>query len=686
MAGKRGVPNRYPDYPNHYPNKPAIAHQQGSQSGQHCDGARQVYPHAGHGSSHTDTSITDTSIIYPYSHDPHVNNSPMPPDDEPPRRTGGWFARWAFWMTFAIALLGGMTGFSMALLYKLPNLPNCPSIFWPTASASLRLYCAELAAKKNTTDDLLQAIRLMDGLPDDHPLRDEANQMIDGWSLDILALADQEFQQGNLEKAIEIAEQIPVKGTAYSKVDERIENWQETWAQAERIYQEAVSALQSDDLRKAFSSAVKLLDVGNDYWATAKYDELNQLIETSRTDSNLLAEARSLAQQRSLGKLLDAIALVEDIDEDSFLYPVARRLIVELWDDMLDLGKAALDSGNVDDVLRIADRLPPGAEYQAQADDLRTLALAVTQAQRGTVADLESAMVQANDMPPSRPLYSQAQQLARRWRIEIQDVQRLALALQLAAPGTVDAYREAIAEAEMIPASNPRGTEAKSLISGWYDDIYTIEDRPYLERAEEIARRGDIFSLQAAILEAQRVGEGRPLSGEASRLVQTWTRRVERIQDQPILAEANQFARSGNLQQAIATAQQIESGRALYEEAQTSIQEWQSQIIQTAQRQQGANQIRLAVDRATVGTPSALASAIQVANQVDAGNPSRAEADRMINQWSEMLLQIAQQEAARDLERAIAVAELIPPQTTAFAPAQLQLREWRSRLGGQPIQ
>ncbi len=74
-----------------------------------------------------------------------------------------------------------------------------------------------------------------------------------------------------------------------------------------------------------------------------------------------------------------------------------------------------------------------------------------------------------------------------------------------------------------------------------------------------------------------------------------------------------------------------------------------------------------------------------MANQVDVNSPNRPDADRMINQWSETLLQIAQREAATDLSRAIAVAELIPPQTTAFAPAQLQLRDWRSQLGGSGV-
>ncbi|MEL6319526.1 MAG: chromosome segregation ATPase [Cyanobacteria bacterium J06626_14] len=592
-----------------------------------------------------------------------------------------FYKHWAFWMAMIIAVSGGVTGFSLALLYKLPSLPNCPNIFWPTASASLRLYCAELAAKKNTTEDLLVAIQLMDGLPQDHPLRVEADQLIDDWSFNILDLADRVFQEGDLEGAMAIAEKIPNKGPAYSEVNQRIDSWRSAWARAERIYQETISAVEADDLRKAFSSAVKLLNVGNEYWATTKYDELNEIIETTRVDSQTLAEARGLARQQSIAGLLDAIDLLEGIEEDSFLYDQARRLIVSLWDDMLSLGQAALDSGDVDDVIKIANRLPPGTEYQAQADDLRSLAVAVTQAQRGTVADLESAMLQVSDFPATRPLYYKAQDLALRWRLEIQDVQRLSTARRLAAPGTPDAYREAIAEAERIPTTNPRSDEARSAIDGWWSEIYAIEDQPYLDRAEQIARGGDILSLQAAIAEARRIGNGRPLSAEANQRIQSWTRRIQRIQDQPILSEANQFAQSGNLPQAIATAQQISSGRALYDEAQTSIQEWQSLIDQRVQQQRGTNQLRRAIDQASLGTPSSLVSAIQIANQVDATSPVRSQADRLTNQWSETLLQIAQREASVSIERAIAVAELVPPQTTAFAPAQLQLREWRSSLG-----
>jgi hypothetical protein len=584
-------------------------------------------------------------------------------------------------MTLIIAVSGGVTGFSIALLYKLPNLPNCPNIFWPTASASLRIYCAELAAKKNTPSDLLSAIQLMNGLPDDHPLRGEADEMIRRWTLDILILADEVFQQGDLEEAIAITNQLPPQVSASTEVGQRIDQWRSIWARAERIYQESISAVESDDLRKAFSSAVELLNVGNQYWATEKYDELNQIIESARTDSQKIAEANALARRRTVDDLLKAIDLLDAIKEDSFLYQQARRLTVTFWDDMLALGNAALDSGKVDDVMKIANRLPPGTEYQAQADDLRSLAIAVSQAQRGTVPDLESAIVQVSDFPATRPLYSKAQELARRWQLEVQDVERLTIARRLASPGTPESYREAIAEASQIPRNNPRGDEAQALVERWWDEIHTVEDRPYLNRAEQIARRGDIVSLQAAIAEARRISSDRPLHAEASQLIQEWNQRIQRIQDRPILSEANQFARIGNFDQAIRTAQQISSDRALYDEAQALIQDWRSSLDQRTQSQQGAILIQRAMDQATIATPSALVSAIQTVNQISDTSPSRPQADRLMNQWSTLLLQIAQREASTSLERAIAVAELIPPQTTAFAPAQLQLRDWRSSLG-----
>ena len=65
----------------------------------------------------------------------------------------------------------------------------------------------KLAASKDTVNDLLQAIALVKQLPQNHPLHEEIDRFIEEWSRDILKLADQSFQTGNLEEAIATAEE-----------------------------------------------------------------------------------------------------------------------------------------------------------------------------------------------------------------------------------------------------------------------------------------------------------------------------------------------------------------------------------------------------------------------------------------------------------------------------------------------
>ncbi|MFM6255829.1 MAG: chromosome segregation ATPase, partial [Dolichospermum sp.] len=89
-----------------------------------------------------------------------------------------------------LTLIPGTVGFlAISMLFKLPSAPNCPQIFWPLASASVRVHCARLAASKQTVNDLLQAIALVKQLPENHPLREEINRFLEQWSRDILQLA-----------------------------------------------------------------------------------------------------------------------------------------------------------------------------------------------------------------------------------------------------------------------------------------------------------------------------------------------------------------------------------------------------------------------------------------------------------------------------------------------------------------
>src|SRR5919199_1230682 len=168
---------------------------------------------------------------------------------------------WQFWAVLILLFSSGIGFTAVALLLKLPAVPNCPATFWPTASASMRLYCAQLAANKQTAENLLQAIALVQDLPPDHPLRPEINRNIEQWSQDILKIGDDKFQAGQLSEAIKIAKRIPAGVSAQKLVEKRIEHWQAIWSEAQKIYDATEEQLRQSNWTQAFREAVKLTSV-----------------------------------------------------------------------------------------------------------------------------------------------------------------------------------------------------------------------------------------------------------------------------------------------------------------------------------------------------------------------------------------------------------------------------------------
>jgi hypothetical protein len=116
---------------------------------------------------------------------------------------------WRFFTIAGLSVTGTLTFFSVAFLLKLPAMPNCPSVFWPLASASLRIHCAEIAASKQNVNDLLEAIKLLNTLPPDHPLHSEASRLIEIWATDIMELAEKDYQSGKIKEAVNAVRQIP---------------------------------------------------------------------------------------------------------------------------------------------------------------------------------------------------------------------------------------------------------------------------------------------------------------------------------------------------------------------------------------------------------------------------------------------------------------------------------------------
>jgi hypothetical protein len=585
-----------------------------------------------------------------------------------------WMKSWVLWSVI-LTLIPGSTAFlAVSMLLKLPSAPNCPEIFWPLASASVRLHCAQLAASKQTVSDLLQAIALVKELPSNHPLRTQIDGLLEDWSRDILQLADESFQAGNLEEAIATARQVPEDLKAHELVDEQISKWQRIWTRAEKIYQDAENELRQRNWQSAFMLTAKLLRVNNKYWSSTKYDQLNRIIVTAREDGDKLYKAENLARSGSVENVLKAMKIAESIQRDSYMYQKAQELIPKFGSKMLKLAQARMDRRDADTALDIVRKIPPIPSLQAQIDDFIVLGEAQRSAFIGTVAGLEAAISQAQQIDASRDIYDKAQQLIARWQLEIGDVGRLEKARTLASQGTINDLTAAISEAEQIPSQNPRGQEAQQEMGRWRYQVESIEDRPYLDRADQIAMMEDINSLQAAIAEARQIRSGRALYPEARRKISQWTAKIQLIQDRPILDNANALADSGDLAGAINAAKTISgSGRVLAGEAQTAINGWEEQLS-------AKDNWRKAQESASIGTPDALARAIRLANRISTNNILRMDANVAIDGWSQQLLQIARSQGESDIPTAINTAKLIPRGSSAYADAQAQINTWQQFL------
>jgi hypothetical protein len=592
-----------------------------------------------------------------------------------------WLSSWKFWLIATPLIFTGSGMLAVVLLLKIPGMPNCPAIFWPLASASLRFECARLAASKQTAKDLLEAIRLLDSLPPDHPMREEANRMVEEWSQDVLKLAERDFNAGKLAEAIASARQIPAKTSAYKLVEDRIKRWQSIWSEAEGIYKQAEKELRKQDWRQAFANALRLRDVENTYWQTVKFDELTEKITTAREDGNKLGRAFRLADEGGLKNLQDAIKLAESIKPDSYIYEAAQKAIPKFGIKMINLAQTILERRDLQGALAILDKIPDKANLKEAVRDFTVLATAQSQVWQNTIPALEDAISQIQRIGPNRPLYPRAQKLITRWQLEIEAIAQLDKAKAFAQSGSVDDLTEGIAQASLVDKSNPRWGEVQKQIDQWRAQIETIQDRPTLDLADQSVGAGDIDSLQTAIAQAKQIGKGRALYQEAQSKIQKWTAQIQQIQDQPILDQAREYASAGDLRSAINLAQQIQSGRSLYTTAQSDVRKWRDQVQAQAVQAQAQQTLQQAYALANSGSPNALANAIQLANGISASSSLKTEASNAVNEWSQQLLQVAITQANSDVPGAIAIAEKIPARATTYTQAQQLIQTWKRLLG-----
>ncbi|MFN9316203.1 MAG: chromosome segregation ATPase, partial [Microcystis sp.] len=358
----------------------------------------------------------------------------------------------------------------------------------------------------------------------------------------------------------------------------------------------------------------------------------------------------------------------------SYAYQEAEKLIGKTEDKLQEYAERLIERKQWQALRDLANQTPKDLKIKEDVTDWSLLSAAALDAEAGTVEGLEAGILGLEQIDASRPLHQTALAMRERWQLQVQDVKILSEARDLAQAGTIEQYSAAIAKAGEVPRNNPLWSQAQQEIGSWNRQIQVIEDRPILERAREIAIPGDINSLSSAIIQARAIGKNRVLYRDAQREIRDWQARIERMEDQPILDQAQALANLKDYSTAIETANQIPPGRTLSSEASQNIRRWRREL-QARQNLQQANQL------AATGTPEGLTRAIALVTNISTTTDAGVQRSELLERWSYQLLSLATDQAnnGRYLE-AIRLAESVSRESTAYSSARSQMQGWRNIL------
>jgi hypothetical protein len=552
----------------------------------------------------------------------------------------GLLRRW--WLT-AFALSGFALGagtLGVFLLLRQPPQPQCDRVFWPFASASLRVSCAQEQAQKRTLEDLFGAIALVDGLPQGHPLRPLINRWIEIWAKQALDLAEAEFHSGKLDRAIYFAKKIPSQTTAHAQVEARIQHWKVVWAKGEAVFKRAETALSDEDWRKAFSIMVGLLSVDNRYWSQTQYEFLNQKIIGAQKDETKLVQAQRLLEAGGIDNLTKALNLVQDLSEGTIFKKSVQETIQKVAKSLVKIAEIALGRQDLTTALRALEEIPRNVSFWPEVQDWTDIANAMSDTWSGTVEGYDKAIAELKTLSPQRPLYLKAQEYIEKWSADKSYVHVLEEARASVADGTVQSLSMAIEQARQIPSDSAQWGSAQQDIKQWGANLSQQQDQPILDRADELSFKGDRASLQAAIQKAQQIAPGTPLYADAQSRIKDWSNQL-------------------NPAASAKTTEPVEPTNSSLGDSATRT------LMQEAQRM------------AQKSTPAALASAIETASQIPAQSALYADAQQSITAWGDQMLELATSKANYDLGSAIAIAQQIPAAAPAYGTAQQQIQAWQ---------
>ncbi|WP_088890441.1 DUF3824 domain-containing protein [Leptolyngbya ohadii] len=288
--------------------------------------------------------------------------------------------------------------------------------------------------------------------------------------------------------------------------------------------------------------------------ATVKMPEVQDLVRFGQAYELALggATSRWMPSITQIYRLMEAIGAIKQISANSPFYTQAQSLQKNWQTQLQDLSqlqfaRMTADLGQHSTIqwaMRQANQVPTKnpRRYLSQTlvsywdkeserlEDQPVLDRALAIAKPGDTRSLRSAIEQARLIQPGRSLRIEAQTRIAAWQDQIERIEDqpiLDRAWLLAQNGDLNG---AINEAKQVASGRVLYGEAQALVDRWQTELIVraqiAADRPILDRARSLAAAG---SLSEAINVAGQISRGRALYREAQGAIAEWSAERDRI-------------------------------------------------------------------------------------------------------------------------------------------------------------
>jgi hypothetical protein len=567
-----------------------------------------------------------------------------------------WSAFWAI----LIATIGGTGISSYLLLIAVPPTPDCRGI-GAIASDSERLYCAQVSADSHELPKLIAAVNLVKGWTDSQPLYSESQRLLKIWSEDLFKIATKQLNGGDIEQAISTLKIVPPNSPSYAKTQALLAKWSAQSHDSGSIDLKFDRAIKLGDWNAAFVMLQQVQRMKGTYWNTHKHQQMSvKLVREQDAWDKLQTAKNALEGKENNGytvgakrpdlatkkdpkiaavplptqpePIVKAMEIANQIDAKTYVYQQGQELRSAWSKQLVHLAIEKYKAQSFNEAREIAGKVPKDVSVYPEAQDWVKLNQATIAGGKQSLLSFVDAIAQVKKIPKTSSIYPLAHAKQANWQVLLRQQTQLQWAKTIGQFQQPALLGIAINTAKQIPATSPAGKAIQPEIANWDRQIQTVNNRATLAKAQHLVASGtSLANLKTAVSLAGKIGKDVPMGAEATAAVAEWNVRIQTIEDRPILDNALAIAERGNLNQAIAVADRIAPGRALYHTAQTSVRQWHHELQNIADRQ--------TLNRA-IGTyrRGNISEAIRVASTIGRWSSSYGDARGYVSEWRALLV------------------------------------------------